>query len=122
METRPRHITRTISKTPSIPRLRWPVSELWSSTVQSRDLMALPQPFKTEKLTMPPTLEARTADRVIACLRKAIEELAAGRPWNALAMVADAQDSASALRDLIKGQISNDELGIHNAPPALGAS
>jgi hypothetical protein len=37
-------------------------------------------------------------------------------------MVADAQDSALALRDLIKGQISNDELGIHNAPPALGAS
>jgi hypothetical protein len=71
---------------------------------------------------MPPTLEARTADRAIACLRKAIEELAAGRPWNALAMVADAQDSASALRDLIKGQISNDELGIRNAPPALGAS
>jgi hypothetical protein len=27
---------------------------------------------------MPPTLEARTADRAIACLRKAIEELAAG--------------------------------------------
>jgi hypothetical protein len=37
-------------------------------------------------------------------------------------MVADAQDSALALRDLIKGQISNDELGIHNAPRALGAS
>ena len=64
---------------------------------------------------MPPTLEARTADRAIACLRKAIEELAAGRPWNALAMVADAQDSGLALRGLIKGQISNDELRIHNA-------
>jgi hypothetical protein len=64
---------------------------------------------------MPPTLEARTADRAIACLRKAIEELAAGRPWNALAMVADAQDSALALRGMIKGQISNDELGTHNA-------
>jgi len=61
---------------------------------------------------MPPTLEARTADRAIACLRKAIEELAAGRPWNALAMVADAQDSALALRGMIKGQISNDQLGI----------
>jgi hypothetical protein len=71
---------------------------------------------------MPPTLEARTADRAIACLRKAIEELAAGRQWNALAMVADAEDSALALRGLIKGQISNGELGIHNAPPALGAS
>ena len=64
---------------------------------------------------MPPTLEARTADRAIACLRKAIEELAAGRPWNALAMVADAEDSALALRGLIKEQISNDELRIHNA-------
>src|SRR6516165_6798561 len=31
METRQRPVTRTISKTPSIPRLRWPVSEraLW---------------------------------------------------------------------------------------------
>jgi hypothetical protein len=28
-ETRPRPTTRTISKTPSTPRLRWPVSELW---------------------------------------------------------------------------------------------
>src|SRR5262245_51725988 len=27
METRPRPTTRTISKTPSIPRLRWPVGE-----------------------------------------------------------------------------------------------
>jgi hypothetical protein len=67
---------------------------------------------------MPPTLEARTADRAIACLRKAIEELAAGRPWNALAMVADAQDSALALRDMIKGQISNCELGIHDSSSA----
>jgi hypothetical protein len=71
---------------------------------------------------MPPTLEARTADRAIACLRKAIEELAAGRQWNALAMVADAEDSALALRGLIKGQISKDESGIHNAQPALSAS
>jgi hypothetical protein len=70
---------------------------------------------------MPPTLEARIADRAIASLRKALEELAAGRPWNALAMVADAQDSALALRDMIKGQ-TNCELGIHNAPPAIGAS
>jgi len=36
---------------------------------------------------MPPTLEARTADRVIASLRKAIEELAAERPRKARAMV-----------------------------------
>ena len=34
---------------------------------------------------MPPTVEARTADRAIACLRKAIEELAAGRPRAAMA-------------------------------------
>jgi hypothetical protein len=48
-------------------------------------------------------------------LRKAIEELAAGRPWNALAIVADAQDSALALRGMIKEQISNGQLGTHNA-------
>jgi hypothetical protein len=54
---------------------------------------------------MPPTLEARTADRTIACLRKAIEELAAGRPRDALAMVANAQDSASELRGMIERQI-----------------
>jgi hypothetical protein len=72
---------------------------------------------------MPPTLEARTADRAIACLRKAIEELAAARPQNALAMVANAQDSASALRGMIERQIFSDELGtFHNAPRALGAS
>jgi hypothetical protein len=51
---------------------------------------------------MPPTLEARTADRAIACLRKAIEQLAAGRPRDALAMVANAQDSASELRGMIE--------------------
>jgi hypothetical protein len=72
---------------------------------------------------MPPTLEARTADRAIACLRKAIEELAAARPQNALAMVANAQDSASALRGMIERQIFSDKLGtFHNAPRALGAS
>jgi hypothetical protein len=72
---------------------------------------------------MPPTLEARTADRVIACLRKAIEELAAARPRNALAMVANAQDGASTLRSMIERQISNDDLGtFHNAPRTLGAS
>src|SRR5262249_4438019 len=43
---------------------------------------------------MPPTLEARTADRAIACLRKAIEELAAGRPWDAPAMGARAEENA----------------------------
>jgi hypothetical protein len=69
---------------------------------------------------MPPTLEARTADRVIACLRKAIEELAAGRPWNALAMVADAEDSVLALRGLIKGQIWTIHAGIlvHGRSPS----
>ena len=51
---------------------------------------------------MPPTLEARTADRAIACLRKAMEALAAGRPRDALAMVANAQDNASALRGMIE--------------------
>ena len=51
---------------------------------------------------MLPTLEARTADRAIACLRKAIEELAAGRPRDALAMVANAQESASALRSMVE--------------------
>jgi hypothetical protein len=72
---------------------------------------------------MPPTVEARTADRVIACLRKAIEELAAGRPRDALAMVANAQGSVLALRGMIEGQISHDELGtLHNTPRAAGAS
>jgi hypothetical protein len=72
---------------------------------------------------MPPTLEALTADRAIACLRRAIEELAAGRPRDALTMVANAQDSASVLRGMIEAQISNDELKtFHNAPQALGAS
>lgn len=51
---------------------------------------------------MLPTLEARTADRAVASLRKAIEELAAGRPRDALAMVANAQESASALRGMIE--------------------
>ena len=60
------------------------------------------QPFKTKQLNMPPTTEARTADRAIACLRKAIEALAAGRPRDALAMVANAQDSASELRGMIE--------------------
>ena len=63
---------------------------------------ASPQPFKTEQLNMLPTLEARTADRAIASLRKAIEQLAAGRPRDALAMVANAQDSASELRGMIE--------------------
>jgi hypothetical protein len=65
---------------------------------------------------MPPTLEARTADRAIACLRKAIEELAAGRPRDALAMVANAQDSASALR----GSKGRPHCGLRSPP--LGRS
>jgi hypothetical protein len=66
---------------------------------------------------MPPTVEARTADRAIACLRKAIEELAAGRPRDAMAMVANVQGSVLALRGMIEGQISHDELAIfHNTP------
>jgi hypothetical protein len=61
---------------------------------------------------MPPTVEARTADRAIACLSKAIEELAAGRPRDAMAMVANAQGSVLELCSMIEGQISHDELGI----------
>jgi hypothetical protein len=54
---------------------------------------------------MPPTVEARTADRAIACLRKAIEELAAGRPREAHAMVANAAGSVAALREMVDRQI-----------------
>ena len=54
---------------------------------------------------MPPTLEARTSDRAIACLRRAIEELAAERPREARAMVANAAGSLAALREMIEGQI-----------------
>jgi hypothetical protein len=54
---------------------------------------------------MQPTLEARTADRAIACLRKAIEELAAGRSREAHAMVANAAGSVAALREMIDRQI-----------------
>jgi len=54
---------------------------------------------------MSPTLEARTADRAIACLRKAIEELAAGRLREADAMVANAADSVAALREMVDRQI-----------------
>jgi hypothetical protein len=57
---------------------------------------------------MPPTFQARIADRAIACLRKALEELAAGRLWNALAMVADAQ-----------GKFPIASLGIHDSSSAL---
>jgi hypothetical protein len=41
-------------------------------------------------MNVPPTLEARTSDRAIASLRKAIEELAAERPREARAMVVNA--------------------------------
>ena len=54
---------------------------------------------------MPPTLEARTADRAIAFLRKAIEELAAERPREARAMVVNVAGSVAALREMIEGQI-----------------
>ena len=54
---------------------------------------------------MPPTLEARTADRAITCLRKAIEELAAQRPREARAMVVNAAGGVAALREMIEGQI-----------------
>jgi len=54
---------------------------------------------------MPPTIEAQTADRAMGSLRKAIEELAAGRPQSALVMVSNAQGRASALRGMIEQQI-----------------
>jgi hypothetical protein len=56
-------------------------------------------------MNMPPTLEARTADRAIACLRKAIEELAAERPREARAMVVNATGSVAALREMIEGRL-----------------
>ena len=56
-------------------------------------------------MNVPPTLEARTADRAIACLRKAIEELAAERPREARAMVVNAAGGLAALREMIEGQI-----------------
>jgi hypothetical protein len=70
---------------------------------------------------MSPTLEACTADRAIASLRKAIEELAAGRLRDALAMVANAQDSASTLRGMIEGRFpSHDHQTDHNFPTGFG--
>jgi hypothetical protein len=56
-------------------------------------------------MNVPPTLEVRTADRAIASLRKAIEELAAERPREARAMVVNAAGSLAALREMIEGQI-----------------
>jgi hypothetical protein len=56
-------------------------------------------------MNVPPTLEASTADRAIACLRKAIEELAAERPREARAMVVNAAGGLAALREMIEGQI-----------------
>ena len=51
---------------------------------------------------MPPTFEAHAADRTIACVRKAIEELAAGRPREALVQVADAHGRLLVLRGMIE--------------------
>ena len=56
-------------------------------------------------MNVPPTIEASTADRAIACLRKAIEELAAERPREARAMVVNAAGSVAALREMIEAQI-----------------
>ena len=56
-------------------------------------------------MNVPPTLEARTADRAIASLRKAMEELAAERPREARTMVVNAAGSVAALREMIEGQI-----------------
>src|SRR5262249_12889778 len=41
METRPRPTTRTISKTPSTPRLRWPVSERFQAIVEPTESEAV---------------------------------------------------------------------------------
>ena len=54
---------------------------------------------------MPPTFEAHAADRTIACVRKAIEELATGRPREALVQIADAHGRVLALRGMIEAQI-----------------
>ena len=54
---------------------------------------------------MPPTFEAHAADRTIACVRKAIEELAARLPREALLQVADAHGRVLALRGMIEAQI-----------------
>jgi hypothetical protein len=54
---------------------------------------------------MPPTFEAHAADRTIACVRKAIEELAAGGPREALLQVANAHGRLLALRSMIEAQI-----------------
>ena len=54
---------------------------------------------------MPPTFEAHAADRTIACVRKAIEELAPGWPPEALLQVADAYGRLLALHSMIEAQI-----------------
>jgi hypothetical protein len=51
------------------------------------------------------TFEAHAADCTIACVRKAIEELEAGRPREALVQVVDAQGRLLALRGMIEAQI-----------------
>ena len=53
---------------------------------------------------MPPTFEAHAADRTIACV-KAIEELAAEQPREALVQVADPHGRLPALRGMIEAQI-----------------
>jgi hypothetical protein len=77
------------------------------------------QPYCMIALTHSRSTYRRPRHRLLA---KAIEELAAGRPRDAVAMVANAQGSLLALRGMIEGQISHDELGtFHNTPQALGA-
>ena len=86
--------------------MRWPVSERYelNRTELGRDLTS-PATIQNGVANHAPTLEARTADRTIACLRKAIEELAAERPREARAMVVNAAGSLAALREMIEGQI-----------------
>jgi hypothetical protein len=52
-------------------------------------------------------LKPPSADRAIASLRKAIEELAAGRPREAHAMVANAAGSVAALREMVDRKFSS---------------
>jgi hypothetical protein len=91
---------------PSILWLRRPASELCElhRTQLGHDLASLAI-IQNGVMNVPPTLEARTADRAIASLRKAIEELAAERPREARAMVVNAAGSLAALREMIEGQI-----------------
>ena len=87
--------------------MRWPVSEgVASCTLQSwgHDLGITGNHTKRSNERATDT-RSPYCDRAIACLRKAIEELAAERPREARAMVVNAAGSVAALREMIEGQI-----------------